>query len=243
MKKTLLTIAFVSLGALAPVASAATTLLELKVENGVLNAYNSSGTLVEDVVTLNGATVNDDSFTSASNNRIQVNTSSFGIKMNDGWTVTFNATMSTIATSWPVLCGMGEDNSYNYKAGYYDNAFEINPEGYGMNDQTVKAGVVDTAEHSYSFIFYGNTENLVELYQDGKLVASRTATSEYGANTVGVLTLGGRPYNNGNLTPGTTFSDVKVYQGVVVPVPVPEPATASLSLLGLAALMMRRRRA
>ncbi len=241
MKKTLLTIALVSLGALSPVASAATTLLELKVEEGALNAYNSSGTLVEGVVTLNGATVNADSFTSASDNRIQVNTSSFGIKMSDGWTITFNATMSTIGTNWPVLCGMGEKNGFNYKAGYYNGAFEINPEGYGMNTSTVNDGKVDTVEHSYSFIFYGATENLVELYQDGELVASRTATAEYDDNTVGILTLGGRPYNTGNLTPGTTFSDVKVYQGVVLP--VPEPATASLSLLGLAALMMRRRRA
>ncbi len=182
--------------------------------------------------------------------------------MNTGWTLQFNATIDSLTSNnWPVLASMGEANAWNFKITYYQdtNQWQVDRDGYEQVSQTsvthvdmngtqtaVSDFATDGAEHTYTLTFSGTTTPVLTLYIDGYSVATLSSSVErYGQVDAKVLTLGGKGNGTGNALPAT-FSDVVIYEGVVVPTPatpaVPEPATATLSLLALTGLAARRRR-
>ncbi len=251
MKKTLTTLLIIFAGVVQG-SWAASLVMELKNvdQDGTtsLKAVDAFGNELQGVtVTTNGATISDNSFTSSSSGPIKIS-GNLGATMNEGWSLAFTAKLSSIATNgWPVLCGIGENNNNNFKVNYTGGtnpSWGFAPEGnYNLVEPSNSNSVDANSAHDFLITFDGNEANggtkTLNLYIDGVLAASAQTTSDFGSDTVGVLTLGGRPLSNSNLTNGTTFSNVKLYSGVL---PIPEPTTATLSLVGLASLMMRRRR-
>ena len=87
-------------------------------------------------------------------------------------------------------------------------------------------------------IIFEYSSATLSVYVDGELVDSSTGWFPSDAPTGAQF---GSAFGDTRIMDGTMdINNIKFYNGAVLP--VPEPATASLSLIGLAALMMRRRR-
>ncbi len=234
MKKTLWSIC-IGLAGLAAAASAATVELMPDIESIARQGYNSSGRLAG-----NGITAADVKSWLGSSSRA------------DGWyTTTGNGDMNwgqasvntgTQSITLPNMNGtagvcaglkMTIENIQTYEGLTF--SFTLTPPGtgptftYSLWYETTDGDIVELCKGSR-----GNNGSIWNVSYD--LTGEQMADMKANGNGKVYAVLGSAGGNNGN---NAVITDISL-EGTLA---VPEPATASLGLLGLAALMLRRRKA
>lgn len=190
-----------------------------------------------------------------------VNASSAG----SDWSLQLSVNLVKISVNYQQILKLGSDSSDSTGlmlvagngASDWGSGFGLTSAGSsGHNNGLMSTENVNVGEwNTISLISLNGT---LQMYLNGKNI-THTLTKNRGNGLTGLshsldaLKLG---YNNGagnyGVADGTGFKDLKIWalnaetdtlSSVEAVMGVPEPATASLSLLGLASLMLRRRRA
>lgn len=234
MKKTLWSICF-GLAGLAAAASAATVELMPDIESIARQGYNSSGRLAGNGITaadvkswLGSSSRTDGWYTTTGNGDMKwgqasVNTGNQSITLPN-----MNGTAGVCAG-----LKMTIENIQTYDGLTF--SFTLTPPGtgptftYSLWYETTDGDIVELCKGSR-----GNNGSIWNVSYD--LTGEQMADMKTNGNGKVYAVLGSAGGNNGN---NAVITDISL-EGTLA---VPEPATASLGLLGLAALMLRRRRA
>ena len=258
MKKTLITLAALVAGSASALADG-TLVWDLTVTGDTYTVTNADGEAYAGLsVSLNGGSISDGICTSpapSNDQRIYITDNSSSITLNESFSFVIQGGLNEEPSSWGVLFGIGEANSWNIKvnADTTNETLGFSPEGYGITNQT-RGGSISTGMGTYivTYAMQDDSTATLSLYQNGALIATATQPD---SNTTGealdVFTIGGRPYDHAGYPKNSTdfsFTNVQLYEGVLSSEQIaslsvtPEPTTATLSLLALAGLCARRRR-
>lgn len=186
-----------------------------------------------------------------SHNRIVFNQTEGMLSYADSFSLVASFKMNSITNNdYPIIFGLGESTSWNWKAAYYvnDSMFVLDKDGFSnlVDETDKKVGGVTYAPDENGVVtlaLTNNGEGLLSLYVNGELAGKTQITSENeysSSKQIKMFSLGGR-LTSGNNTSDVTFYDVQFIKGISTAL-IPEPATATLSLLALCGLAARRRR-
>ncbi len=277
MKKTIITAVMFSgllLSASAQAESSASLLAEW---NGftLTDATNNTAAATTGSLTLdlnNGGTINDGvlSVTSQSSltDRPQVDVSSLGMSIDDGFTVSvmvtgYNANTGNIFA----LANSEEEHLLGVGTGYKQGNTSTNNYAYVAFDgsfSNIQNGATQSQiphSNAYTLITFTavTTQDNIEfaMYKDGTLVFSGTSAlnSTLTSDDLTLLALGGWAGSSTGSKTNELLERLAIYSGAMTAADVaaqytawtstpaiPEPTTATLSLLALAGLAARRRR-
>lgn len=189
-------------------------------------------------------------------NRPTVDLSSAGLSLYKGLTISLEVKGATANTNMLGLAS--SENVHLFAAGTDSGShglflFDGSSSKANTTGNTATLGVTSTTSSIITITTGWDGSNVVfNMYENGTLVASGTANnSSMAQQALTTLALGGWAGTSNNSTTAEDVSRLAIYDGAMTAGEVqaayeawtvPEPATASLGLLGLAALLLRRRR-
>ncbi len=253
MKKTL-----IALFALAGTSFGATCIASIEeLDQSKINSYFNFDTGNSASISSTGTTWsekciwNEDGYaTSTKEGSHNMYTTSLGLSAVDGFTVSFDINSFTSGTILSICSNGAANAGNNWRAIRLstDNDGSLNLHWCEQSfDSGITSDMLDWT--TLTIVCKTDTANVVSLYVDGVFNNSITLTTNpANFKSEGVTKAQMGYFGNSNYSATSTIDNVLFYKEAlsaseVAALVVPEPATASLSLLGLAALMIRRRRA